>query len=197
MHIAVKERLVGAAVLVVIVVLVVPALLSGPRPPAVPAQPPSGDTRVVEIDLSGTGGSREVSPPGETADPAPAEMEPDSGAQPASAVAAPAAAPGAAQPATPATAPVAQAQEAPAPVPASAGGGWAVQVAALSRQDAAEQMVARLKGKGYPAYVLEHRSGGQVLYRVRVGPEVQRERAESLAGRLRDEGFNPAVVSQP
>jgi DedD protein len=187
MHIAVKERLVGAAVLVVIVVLVVPALLSGPRPPAVPTEPPAGDTRVVEIDLAGTGGSREASPPGETADPAPAEVEEDRGAQPASAVAVPAAAPVAAQPATPAT----------APAPASAGGGWAVQVAALSRKDAAEQMVARLKGKGYPAYFLEHRSGGQVLYRVRVGPEVQRERAESLAGRLRAEGFKPAVVSQP
>ena len=196
MDIAVKERLVGAAVLVVIVVLVVPALLSGPRPPAAPAEAPSGDTRVVEIDLAGAGGSREVSPPQEAAEPAPSRAEEGAAALPAPVGNVPVP-PEDAQPAAAPAPPVAERHEPPAPVPVSAGGGWAVQVAALSKQDAAEQMVARLKGKGYPAYVLEHPSGGQVLYRVRVGPEVQRERAESLAGRLRDEGFKPAVVAQP
>ena len=63
MDTAVKERLVGAAVLVVVVVLVVPALLTGPRPPAEPAEPASGDTRVVEIDLSGNGDARSAASP--------------------------------------------------------------------------------------------------------------------------------------
>jgi len=195
MDVAVKERLVGAAVLVVIVVLVVPALLSGPRPPAAPAETRAGDTRVVEIDLAGAGGRREAPPPPEVTDTTVASAGEGAAAQQAPAEPVPVAPP-AAQPAA-SPEPVAARQETPGPAAAPATGGWAVQVAALSRQDAAQQLAARLKGKGYPAYVLEHRSGGQVLYRVRVGPEAQRERAESLAGRLRDEGLNPAVVSQP
>ena len=187
MDTAVKERLVGAAVLVVVVVLVVPALLTGPRPPAEPMEPSSGDTRVVEIDLSGNGRGEVQSGPAEEEEPA---------GQPETRTEAPAPAPAVAAPRKE-SAPEAVAPE-PAPaVAAVPQGGWTVQVAALSKADAAQDMAAGLKKKGYAAFVLEHRSGDRVLYRVRVGPEPQRDRAEALARRLTAEGFKPSVVPPP
>ena len=195
---AVKERLVGAAVLVLLVVIVVPALLRGPRTQAPPAPPegeqpmvPAGDLRVVEIDLAGA-------QPAASAEPMPAATEETVAAAPAPApeqegASGPAGASGTA--ATPAAEPPSAAQATPAAP--GAGAGWAAQVAALSSQEAALKLVAELKGKGYPAFVLEHRAGGKVLYRVRVGPEAQRDRADALAERLRAEGLEPAVVAHP
>ena len=194
MDTAVKERLVGAAVLVVVVVLVVPALLTGPRPPAEPAEPASGDTRVVEIDLSGNGDARSAASPS-AEEPAAGSSQADAPApaQTAEAVPEPApAVPPEARPA-PASVAVAPAPATEAPPPA----GWTVQVAALSRADAARDMAASLKRRGYAAFVLEHRSGDRVLYRVRVGPEAERDRAEALARRLTGEGFKPTVVAPP
>lgn len=194
MDTAVKERLVGAAVLVVVVVLVVPALLTGPRPPAEPMEPSSNDTRVVEIDLSGNGRGEVESgaaTEGEPAGQPETKTEAPAPAVAAAPVPAPAAAPRT-EPAPEAAAPVA------APVAAAVpSGGWSVQVAALSKADAAQDMAAGLKKKGYAAFVLEHRSGDRVLYRVRVGPEPQRDRAEALARRLTAEGFKPSVVPPP
>ncbi len=197
MDTAVKERLIGAAVLVVIVVLVVPALLSGPPPPAEPLAPAAQDTRVVEIDLTGKDGE-----PGEV-EPA-AQMEiPGTGADqplpapPAGTSPAPAAPHGRRDRWQVPRSPRRRSRSRRLPPKRPAPGGWAVQVAALSKADAANQVAADLKKKGYPAFVVQHRADGRVLYRVRVGPEAQREKAEALAGRLREEGFKPAVVSQP
>jgi DedD protein len=72
-----------------------------------------------------------------------------------------------------------------------------VQVAAFSSQDSARKMVADLKSRGYGAFILEYRADNRVLYRVRVGPEAQRERASALASRLQGEGFKAAVVPHP
>jgi DedD protein len=195
MDTAVKERLIGAAVLVVIVVLVVPALLSGPPPPAEPLAPAAQDTRVVEIDLTGKDDEPgEVGPPAQMEMPGPGADEPLA-APPAGTSPEPALPPDA----RPAESPAKSAMEpvAPPATEAPAPGGWAVQVAALSKPDAANQVAADLKKKGYPAFVVQHRTDDRVLYRVRVGPEAQRETAEALAGRLREDGFKTAVVSQP
>jgi len=206
METAIKERLVGAAVLVVLVVLVVPALLRGPREPVEPEAPAAADTRVVEINLAGAAGKPEDMPPStlqsslppvDTPAAAPMAVLPEPVSQDASG-----AEPGAdgdpqdvgaAREAGPAR-PELAAPPAVAPPPES---GWAVQLAALSKRDAAERMVADLRGRGYPAFVLEHRADGKALYRVRVGPEAQRDRAEVLARRLQDDGFKTSVVSQP
>ncbi len=202
---AVKERLVGAAVLVLLVVIVVPALLSGPRestPSAetdaahadVPAGP-DGEVRVVEIDLTGRQGQPAaaivldpVADPAAIPAPGPQTGAEDPGPDNATGVAAQDPAP-----AEPAPSPSQQIAEVPAPV----AGGWAVQVAALSSGDAAAKLAADLKSKGYSAFVLEHRADGRVLYRVRVGPESQRERADALAARLKGEGLKPTVVAHP
>ena len=45
--------------------------------------------------------------------------------------------------------------------------------------------------------MLEYRASGQVLYRVRVGPEQDRKRAEEIAARLAKDGFEPVVARHP
>lgn len=192
----VKERLVGAVILVLLAVLVVPALLSGPKP-SVPAEPAvAAPSRSVEIDLGGpaAGDAAGIAAVGELApEPQSAAMRepptglPDSDAPEGAANPMRAAAPQTGQAVAPAV------PEAVTP----AGAGWAVQVAALSNREAAMKRVAELAQRGYSAFVLEYRSGGRVLYRVRVGPEPVRERATALAARLKAEGFEGNVVSHP
>jgi cell division septation protein DedD len=206
METAVKERLVGGAILVLLVVLVVPALLTGPRelPPSEPDS--QGPSRTVEIDISGAqptvdaGHERATDPP---ADPPVVTPAPSGLPEPAAASGSPAApgaqevqrAPSETLPA-PALQPVNTAPSA-RPEPAAPGSAWAVQLAALSNEDSARKMVADLKKRGYSAFLLEYRSDNRILYRVRVGPEAQRDGAAALASRLEGEGFKATVVSHP
>lgn len=196
---ALKERLLGAAILVVIVVLVVPALLSGPRDPAERAVQPAPGLKSVEIDIAEAAPGPSASPE----DPALARQEPaaadaaDPGPRPAAGAdgGSPPAAPGAAVPEPDRSGPGGNGQDPPAP-PAAAPG-WAVQVAALSRSEAAKELAARLVNRGYRAFVMEYRADGQVFYRVRVGPEGSREQAEGLAARLTADGHPGTVVAHP
>ena len=82
----------------------------------------------------------------------------------------------------------------PAPPVATA---WAVQLGAFSSRAKAEQLVAELQKRRYSAFILEYRASGQVLYRVRVGPEQDRARAEEIAARLAKDGFQPVVARHP
>ena len=74
---------------------------------------------------------------------------------------------------------------------------WAVQLGAFSSRSKANELVARLRSRGYSAFVLEYRAGGQLLHRVRVGPEQDRERAVAIADRLRKDGYQPVVAPHP
>jgi DedD protein len=201
MEVRVRERLVGALVLVAIVVLVVPAILKGRGNASV--EPPAGPTRREELPLVDPRQAPEeqvlvpepvadppASPAGETQAPpqAPADPPPAAKVAPVAApTVVPAAAPrvkiAAAEPATPAAA-----SQAPA---------WAVQLGAFSNRAKAEQLVAELKKRRYAAFMLEYRASGQVLYRVRVGPEQDRARADEIAARLAKDGFQPVVARHP
>jgi cell division septation protein DedD len=72
-----------------------------------------------------------------------------------------------------------------------------VQLGAFSSRSKAESLVAELRTRGYPAFVLEYRAGGKLLHRVRVGPEQDRARAAAVAERLRKDGFQPVVAPHP
>jgi cell division septation protein DedD len=72
-----------------------------------------------------------------------------------------------------------------------------VQLGAFSTREKAEGLVVDLRRRGYAAFALEYRSGGQVLHRVRVGPEQDRARAVAIAERLRKDGFQPVVAPHP
>lgn len=57
---------------------------------------------------------------------------------------------------------------------------WVVQVASLSARSKADELVVRLRSKGYRAAVV-HQSG---MWKVLVGPELRKEVAESIKQRL-------------
>ena len=191
MEVQVRERLVGALVLVAIVVLFVPALLKGP-----PRERAAADTitqQSIEIPVRGTNQPvREETLVPEA--PSPAEATAPIVDEPLpKAEALPTVAP------RPEPAPE-PAPEAADPVPvgvASAQPAWAVQLGAFSTREKAESLAADLRKRGYAAFVLEHRVNGKMLHRVRVGPEQDRGRAAAIAERLRKDGFQPVVAPHP
>ncbi len=83
----------------------------------------------------------------------------------------------------------------PAPVPAGTLS-WVVQVASLGSPDAARKLQDRLRAKGYTAFVEQAVVSGKQYYRVRVGPEIERARADDLAARLRGETGNKPLVQR-
>lgn len=198
MEVRVRERLVGALVLVAIVVLLVPAILKG-RSTVQPQAPESAPVRRIEMPIGDEAPAPEeqvLVPEPLAAEPrpaAPAQKSPPSDADTAVQAAKPARAP-TAVPAHRSTTPTPAAEPAPTAPPASA---WAVQLGAFSNKSKAEQLVAELRRREFAAFVLEYRASGQVLYRVRVGPEQDRARAEATAVRLAKEGFQPVVARHP
>lgn len=207
MEVRVRERLIGALVLVTIVVLLVPAILKGRG--TTPAEPPAESTRRVEVPTSDA-----PPPPAESVlVPEPvADAQPAADAEPATSTSAkaqrtersapPPDAGSMASAPPPAPKPQAAAQapsKAPpvAPASKSTATAWAVQLGAFSNRSKAEQLVAQLKERRYAAFVLEYRASGQVLYRVRVGPEQERARAEEIAARLAKDGFQTVVARHP
>jgi cell division septation protein DedD len=113
--------------------------------------------------------------------------------------------PAAARPSTPAPAPSTVRPSTPAPAPISAaaapastapdGAGFAIQVAAIRERDQADEIVKRLAGKGYPAYLVAPAKGAPSVFRVRVGKYKERREADTVAARLqKEEQFKPWIV---
>ena len=176
MDVRIRERLVGALVLVALIVLLVPALLKGPGTAS--DQPPAAEMKSVEIMLDGATGPAE----NESLVPEP-EIVQSKPEVPAPVV------PKTVEPAPPAVEPAKPASTQQA--------AWAVQLGAFSSRSTADELVAKLRSRGYSAFVLEYRAGGQLLHRVRVGPEQDRARAVAIAERLRNDGFQPVVAPHP
>ena len=204
-----KARLIGAAVLVAIAVLLIPELLSG-RKSAEPVAEEAGPrgSRTFTIELGGGAGQSIRTPTTVTTAPEPLPSAPP----PAATVAAPVAEPAAPvetapplekvaaatvepEPAPPPAAAPTVAKPTPPPASAPSRGGWAVQVGAFGSADTAAKLVRDLSGAGYRAFVSPVARGGKTLHRVRVGPEAEKVDAEQLAGRLKARGL-PATVVQ-
>ena len=194
METPVRERLVGALVLVALVVLFVPALLKGPA--RKPPEDGRSEQQVVEFPLPNATGpppDDALVPEPETTPPEPAAIveavpEREDLPQPETAAAA---VPAAGEPAR------AAAQETPPPGNVAAQPAWAVQLGAFSTREKAEGLVAELRRRGYAAFFLEYRADGKLLHRVRVGPEQDRARAVAIADRLRQDGYLPVVAPHP
>jgi DedD protein len=76
--------------------------------------------------------------------------------------------------------------------------GWAVQVGALANATDADALRERLRGGGFTAYVETLRTERGTLYRVRVGPEIQRANAERLRDAVKARfGLDGQVVAHP
>jgi cell division septation protein DedD len=206
---ALKARLIGATVLVVLAVLLIPELLSG-RKPAEPAAAQAGagrGTRTFTIELDGASGSpvatQVARSPAPTTAPAPLSPPGSEAAQVAGEASAPAAAPqpkpAAAAPATaPEPRPEVVAGPAPEPAPVQvipARGGWAVQVGAFGSAEAANKLVSQLQSADFAAYVAPVSRSGKTLHRVRVGPVTERAGAEALVPALKARGLPATVVA--
>ena len=178
-----KQRLVGATVLVALGVIFIPMFLSGDRDSGVsllasniPPQP-AELSELEPIDLSALPKTPEPLPP----HPLPPSerkalaLEPP----PESASAAAPPAPGGTLPA----APPKQQTAADASPPKA----WVVQLASFSRESNALGLRDQLLAKNHHAFVEVVETGDAMIYRVRVGPEVRREAADKLRDRLEKE----------
>jgi DedD protein len=202
---ALKARLIGAVILVIVAVLVIPELLSGRKIDAESSREASrpGESRTITIELDAPAGRT-------TESPAPAASQPPQlpvpGASPAPSLAvATESRDAAAGRPSPSTAPVGRAaavEERPA-TPASAEpvsratprGTWSVQVGAFGSTASAQKLAGELDGAGFAAYVATTTQGGKTLHRVRVGPVAERSEADRLAARLKTRKLPVAVVA--
>jgi DedD protein len=216
-----KERLVGAAVLVAIGVWLIPWVLDGPEAPVetnanslqLPAAEEPMPMRTQTLRLGGDAAPAAEQPmaaappqpePTATASaPAPTEVpetatdtsdEVPAAATPASAAAAtppPSETPSRAANAETRTA------AAPAPKPAatpSADGKWVVQLGVFGEEANARRIAQRSATFGYKADVSSYRANGRTLYRVRVGSATSRGQADATASALRAHGLTEARV---
>ncbi|HUD42925.1 MAG TPA: SPOR domain-containing protein [Dokdonella sp.] len=89
--------------------------------------------------------------------------------------------------------------DAPAPAAAPArAGGWAVQLGAFKTREEADKLRERLRAAQFAAFVDQTSSNGQILWRVRAGPEAGREGATRLRDRIKEKlKLDGLVVTQP
>ena len=86
----------------------------------------------------------------------------------------------------------------PAPTPAaSTTGMWAVQLGSFSNKDNAEKLAADLRKQGYAAFLSQLSTDKGQLHRVRIGPQKDRAGAEAMASRLAKVGHDGQVVPHP
>jgi cell division septation protein DedD len=71
-------------------------------------------------------------------------------------------------------------------------GGYSIQVGAFGSEATARQLASELGKRGYKAYVT--REGGDVRFKVRVGPIASRSEAEQTATRLKTEHHLPTWI---
>lgn len=85
---------------------------------------------------------------------------------------------------------------APVAAPAPRSRGWAVQVISLRDRKAANDLVLRLTGRGYPAFLVPPEAGAPAqLFKVQVGRYDDRREADQVSRRLRkEEQFDPFLV---
>jgi len=216
----VKERLVGASILVLLIVLIVPELLSGPAPiPAasrLPATAPE-PVRSVTVDLRTS--KAQATPP--VSDPVVASAASAPSPAAASSAAASPAAASAEESRTegsstgvavhPPSEPPAAAAAATAPaalenapshptsmaIPgkaASSGHTWAVQLGSFASHENADKLARQLKSQGFAVYVSPSGSGGSLRYRVRVGPMADRGAATQTVAKLKSVGQVASLV---
>ncbi|MDH5184618.1 MAG: SPOR domain-containing protein [Gammaproteobacteria bacterium] len=178
-----KQRLIGAVVLISLGVIFIPMLLKGPDSldapiftSNIPQQPEQRKTEIIPlkplpprpVNIPITAIPVEVDtyrPQPEAAPVSPPKVE-----------------------AVPV--PKTDAQAAKIPIldkPTSDLSGWAVQVGSFSSKKNALGLQKRLRAKNYAAFVEAYQAKSGVRYRVRIGPELTSDKAKQLAVKLKRE----------
>jgi DedD protein len=192
---ALKERIIGAAVLVLVVVLVVPVFLDGPpgegeivseRVP-LPGQSEQ-ENRTVVLDRDRT----EPVPANQLADtppksqPVAVQSEPEPEPEPVATA--------------PAPQPVVQepaAEQDQHAATTSSTGMWAVQLGSFGNQENAERLAAELRKQGHAAFLSQVMTSEGQRHRVRIGPQKDRAAAEAVAASLKKAGHDGKVLPHP
>ncbi len=218
-----KERLTGAVLLVVLLVLLVPELLTGPHraPPPTPAQPDQAPMRSYTIDLGDSphannapvaASTAVVTPASEPAPTVHAASEPvpvprDAAATVASAPAAESTSQAPAEEHAAVEVPAAVAPQAAEPTVSHteshaadaetehSPAAWTVQLGLFSNRLNAVHLVANMKSQGFSATISEITKKGHKLFRVRVGAEKDRAGAQKLLNRLKAAGVKGAEIA--
>ena len=190
-----KERIIGAVVLVVFAVMVVPVFLDGPSTKteiitesvSLPGQ--NGQTRKTQTIVLERDRTEPVPVSGNTSGaddkPAVTHVEKDL--------------------------PVVDKSLGTGPVksePKAAGntklvqaisptGMWAVQLGSFSNQANADRLAADLRKQGFAAFLSQLQTESGSLHRVRIGPQKNREGAEAMAAKLNSAGHKGQVVTHP
>ncbi len=213
------ERMVGAACLLAVLVLVVPAILDGnpesgatiTHPSIVPSAATSAaplpsqtadgaadkslNLRTHTIRLDGPGREPPVPTPRQLNLPPAASPAPES--EPATAPP-DSLEPATIKPATPVPDRVAADPRAPVVASGAAGGSgdWIVQLGSFSQRGNADRLASDLQNSGFSASVKGGGGASGTLFRVRAGPAVDRVAAEELAARLAAAGFKGGRVGR-
>ncbi len=210
MNIQLKQRLVGAIVLVALAVIFIPMLLSGegnlgggidgsnipaepdfrfPPVPVAPKVPPVATAPVVPL-----GDDDEIEPPAVPDKPVPEKKitTNQSATKPPAKVVEKV-------PAKPIPPPVVKAAPTKAE-PAESGkvSGWVVQVGSFSARNNARALRDKLRKQGHASFVESIKSTSGRVYRVRVGPELSKAAADKLRQRLiKEAGLKGLVQVYP
>lgn len=179
-----KQRIIGALVLVVAAVVFLPMLLSGQDETVevqveVPAAPTMNDSELV------------AAPPPTLPEPAAVAEIPQPAEQPAPVAPEPSTEIALVSPAPSVVAPEPEVAPQPTPSPSAgstapavaASDSWVIQQGSFSSQSNAERFRKVLVDQGYNAYTRDGQAGGNTIVRVYVGPLSSRE----AAARIRDE----------
>ena len=171
---ALKERIIGAVILVLFVVLVVPVFLDGR----------ADDDEIISehVSLPGQSGeqNRTVVLNRDRTEPVPAGVADNASKQ---------------EDPKPQSAEVKR-ETAPAQIKAetSPTGMWAVQLGSFSERENAERLAVELKELKFAAFLSQAPSESGSLHRVRIGPLKDRESADAMAERLQKAGHKGQVV---
>jgi DedD protein len=76
-------------------------------------------------------------------------------------------------------------------------GMWTVQLGSFSNKQSAEKLYRQLRKQGYAAFLSQFQSDSGQLHRVRIGPQKNRQSAEAMAVRLLKVGYTGEVLPHP
>jgi len=199
---ALKERIIGAVILVIFVVLVVPIFLDGPpadgnivsKQVLLPGQE-RRDIKTVVLDR----GRSDPIPAASSSDvdankSTVTDLEPNITSLPTPAVQQKTDQAPAVREATKAR----PRQQATTAKPAqSTTGMWAVQLGSFSNKQNAEKLAVGLRKQGYAAFLSQLQTDSGQLHRVRIGPQKDQQSAEAMAARLLKVGHKGQVLPHP
>jgi DedD protein len=198
-----KQRLIGAVVIISLAVIFIPMILEGPddklspRNQSMPPPPTIDFQGEVALPVPAESTGAQQTPDQTVTEPEVSALPETPAAQSEPAASPPEAVKSAEAPKPAASRePPAQAPSRSAAAPALSGEGWVVQAGSFSQQSNAISLRDRLKKSGYQVRVQDAKSAAGRVYRVLVGPVDDRGAAEKLRDKLARDQRIKGMVSQ-